>query len=44
MFSGKTTELMKIINKYKISNKKCLVINYSKDNRYSNQNYIISHD
>jgi thymidine kinase len=35
MFSGKTTELLKLIRKYKIANKKCLVINYNEDNRYN---------
>lgn len=35
MFSGKSTELIRRINKLKIINKNYLVINYIDDNRYS---------
>ena len=34
MFSGKTTEIMKIIRRNQSVNKKVMVINYSKDTRY----------
>ena len=43
MFSGKSTELIRRINKEKSINKKVLVINYFHDNRYSN-NSISTHD
>lgn len=36
MFSGKSTELIRRISRYTISEKKCVIIKYSKDNRYSN--------
>ena len=35
MFSGKTTELMRRIRRYKIAQRKCLVIKYKADTRYS---------
>lgn len=43
MFSGKSTELIRRINKEKSINKSILVINYIDDNRYSN-NSISTHD
>ena len=43
MFSGKTSELIRRINREKSINKKILVINYSLDNRYSNDS-ISTHD
>ena len=43
MFSGKTTEIMKIIRRNQSVNKKVMVINYSKDTRYGD-NSITSHD
>ena len=42
MFSGKTTKLIELYNKFNTENK-CLAINYALDTRYSN-NQIISHD
>ena len=44
MFSGKTSELIRKIKRYNLAKKKCLVINFSKDNRYSSENKICSHD
>lgn len=44
MFSGKTSELLKRINKYIISGKKCIIIRHSMDNRYTNSNKIVTHD
>lgn len=35
MFSGKTSELLRLIKKYKISDKKSVLIKYNNDNRYS---------
>ena len=45
MFSGKTTELINIYNKYckKYGKDKCLTLNYALDNRYDNDK-IVSHD
>ena len=43
MFSGKSTELIRRINREKSINKKIIVINYSEDNRYSS-NSIATHD
>ena len=44
MFSGKSTELMRKVKRYIIAQKKCLVVNYAKDNRYSKDNVIATHD
>lgn len=44
MFSGKSTEVIRIINRYKnIKEAKLLIINHTIDNRYGN-NVISSHD
>jgi len=43
MFSGKSSELIRRINREKSINKKILVINFISDNRYSN-NSIATHD
>ena len=43
MFSGKSTELIRRINREKSINKKILVINYIHDNRYSTDS-IATHD
>ena len=43
MFSGKTSELINRYRKYSIANKKCLLIKYKKDNRYSSDK-IVTHD
>jgi len=44
MFSGKTTELIRIAKKYQSIDKKILAINYSKDTRYDAEANIFSHD
>ena len=33
MFSGKTTELLRIYNRYKIANKLCVLVKYKDDTR-----------
>ena len=43
MFSGKTTRLMDIHKKYSFCDIKTMVINYAKDNRYSDE-MLSSHD
>ena len=35
MFAGKSTELLRRVNRLEISGKRCLSIKYSADNRYS---------
>ena len=43
MFSGKSTELLRRVRRYKYAGKNCLVLKYSKDKRYS-ENDIMTHD
>lgn len=43
MFSGKTTELLRNVKRYKSIGRTTMVINYSMDTRYGN-NSVISHD
>ena len=43
MFSGKSSELIRRINREKSINKKILVINYISDNRYDS-NSVVTHD
>lgn len=44
MFSGKTTELLRICKKYQSIDKKVFTINYEKDKRYTSDSSICSHD
>ncbi len=44
MFSGKTTELIRIYNKYTACGIECLMINHWTDIRYNNEGHVISHD
>ena len=45
MFAGKSTELLRVINMYKILNKKILIINHNINKRYDQPNStIITHD
>ena len=43
MFAGKTTELIRRLNRYKIAQKKVLFIKYKKDTRYS-EDCMSTHD
>ena len=43
MFSGKTTELLRRYKRYIIANKKCLLVKFNEDNRYS-KGKIVTHD
>ncbi|QQG31553.1 Thymidine kinase [Swinepox virus] len=43
MFSGKSTELIRLVNRYQIATYNCKVIKYSKDNRYGND-AVYTHD
>jgi thymidine kinase len=44
MFSGKTSELIKLYRKCAVINKKVLSINFAQDNRYSSDDSIVSHN
>jgi thymidine kinase len=44
MFSGKSSEMMRKVRRYEHASKKCLVINYLHDNRYSNDEVMSTHD
>lgn len=47
MFSGKTTELIRRLNRFEMANHKCLVVKYSRDNRYETDattDCILTHD
>lgn len=44
MFSGKTTELIRITRQYQSINKKMIIINYSRDTRYDAEGNISSHN
>eukprot|EP00943_MAST-04B_sp_MAST-4B-sp1_P003246 g3246.t1 len=43
MFSGKSTELLRRVRRYKYAGKNCLVLKYAKDKRYS-ENTVVTHD
>lgn len=43
-FSGKTSELMRLVKRFTIAERECLVLNYAADNRYSDQSVISTHD
>ena len=44
MFSGKSTTLLKKIEKYEKLGKSVLVVNYAHDNRYSNDAMMVTHN
>lgn len=44
MFSGKSSELQRIVRRYQIANKRCLVVNYFADDRYSADAMTATHD
>ena len=45
MFSGKSTEIIRLINRFKVLNKTIVAINHSLDDRYDGDNAkIITHD
>lgn len=43
MFSGKTTELLRRVERYEVANRKCLVIKHKIDNRYSSD-HVVAHN
>ena len=44
MFSGKSTELIRQIRRYTLAGKRCLVIKFDADTRYTNSNDVCTHD
>lgn len=45
MYSGKTSELLRLVDRKAIAGKKCLTIKYKADTRYnSNENILTTHD
>lgn len=44
MFSGKSSELLRKVKRYEHARKKCVIINYFKDNRYALDSYMATHD
>lgn len=43
MFSGKTTELIRRVKRYRFADYRCMLIRYANDNRYSNTD-LATHD
>ena len=44
MFSGKSTDLINCVNRYKHKNKKTVLVKFAQDNRYSADNKVVTHD
>ncbi|ELP93037.1 thymidine kinase, cytosolic, putative [Entamoeba invadens IP1] len=44
MFSGKTTELIRLIKRFTVSKKRTVILKYTKDVRYGEVNEAVSHD
>ena len=47
MFPGKTTELIRVLNRWKIAGRNCILVKHTSDNRYvdgENEALVISHD
>ena len=44
MYSGKTTELLRLIERYRSIQKKMMILNYIEDTRYGNDNIIYNHN
>ena len=44
MFSGKSSELQRIVRRYNIANKTCVIVNYYLDSRYIQGDLAITHD
>jgi len=43
MFSGKSTELLRLVKRHQLANKKCLIVKYVNDTRYSEE-FVVTHD
>lgn len=44
MYSGKTTELLRLIERYRSINKNMMILNYIEDIRYGNDNKVYNHN
>ena len=44
MFSGKSSELLRKVRRYEHAKKKCLIVNYRHDNRYTDTEEMATHD
>lgn len=44
MFSGKSSEMLRKVRRYRHAKKKCLIINYVNDNRYFEDDCMSTHD
>lgn len=44
MFSGKSSELQRVVRRFQIANKRCLVVNYFADDRYTAEHVTATHD
>ena len=44
MFSGKSTELLRKVDRHLRADRKCLLVSYQLDNRYSIEDAIVTHD
>ena len=44
MFSGKSSELLRLVKRFQHARKNCLVLNYLHDNRYSSDELMSTHD
>lgn len=47
MFAGKTTELFRMLNRWKLAGRNCILVKHASDNRYvdgENEVSVISHD
>lgn len=44
MFSGKSTDLINSVNRYKHKNKKTVLVKYELDDRYSDGDKVVTHD
>jgi thymidine kinase len=44
MFSGKSTDLINSVNRYKHKNKKTVLVKYEFDTRYDDGSKVVTHD
>jgi thymidine kinase len=44
MFAGKTTELQRRVKRYQHANQRCLIVKFSGDNRYTEEDVTCTHD
>lgn len=44
MFSGKSSEMQRVVRRYELSKKNCLIVNFAMDSRYSDEDVVSTHD